>query len=698
MSETESGQKLNRQFNRLASETSPYLLQHKANPVDWYPWGDEAFARAQAEDKPILLSVGYAACHWCHVMAHESFENDEIGAQMNAQFVNIKVDREERPDVDALYMSALHTMGQQGGWPLTMFLTSDGKPFLGGTYFPPVPRYGAPAFPNVLTAVAKLYAKEREKVTNNVAAIADALEKQSGVPAKQNNGQHAGLYDLDQLDNLAENALGMIDFENGGTHGAPKFPQPMLLSFLWRAGQRADNDRMRRAVTVSLDHMCQGGIYDHLGGGFARYSTDERWLAPHFEKMLYDNAQLIELLGLVWAKTDNRLYEIRLRESIAWSCRELVTADGAFAGTLDADSEGEEGRFYVWTEDEIDRVLGADAALFKTIYDVQPAGNWEGHAILNRLHAMELLDDQQEMILAVARAKLFETRASRVRPALDDKILADWNGMMIAALAQASVLFDEPHWLAAAKRAYVFIITRMQAVVDDETRLRHSYRDGVTLNRDVIDDYAQMIRAALALHQATGEGRYLADAIAWEKVAEAHFWDKTDGGYFLSADDATDLMARTRNAFDNATPSGNGTMVDNLARLFYLTGDEAYRAKADTIVDIFTRYPPEHYINMPGVLMGFELLARSVQVVVIGAADGPARQRLVRAAARAGRAQMVLMQIEPGMNLPSSHAASGKDMIVVNGLACATAYVCIGQTCGMPVTDAGALTAQLTAI
>ncbi len=689
MSETESAQKL----NRLANETSPYLLQHKANPVDWYPWGDEAFAAAKAEDKPILLSVGYAACHWCHVMAHESFENDAIAAQMNALFVNIKVDREERPDVDALYMSALHSMGQQGGWPLTMFLTSEGKPFLGGTYFPPVPRYGAPAFPEILTAIAKLYASEREKVTGNVAAIADALTRQSGVPPKQ---QHVGLTNLDQLDHLAEHALDMMDMDNGGTKGAPKFPQPMLLSFLWRAGSRGGNEQLQRAVTIALDHMCQGGIYDHLGGGFARYSTDERWLAPHFEKMLYDNAQLIDLLGLVWAKIDNRLYEVRIRESIEWSLRELVTPDGAFAGTLDADSEGEEGRFYVWSKDEIDRVLGADADLFKRVYDVWPNGNWEGHTILNRLSAMELLSDDDEMILAVARAKLFEARAARVRPALDDKILADWNGMMIAALAQASILFDEPHWLTAAKHAYSFVLTHMQAVVKEETRLRHSYRAGVALDRDVIDDYAQMIRAALALYQATGEGRYLTEAIQWEEVCEAHFWDKADGGYFLSADDATDLIARTRNAFDNATPSGNGTMVENLARLYYLTGDEAFRTQAETIVDIFTRYPAEHYINMPGVLMGFEILARAVQVVIIGKADE--RQPLVQAAAKAGIAQMVLMQIEPDMNLPAHHAAAGKEMIAVDGLAHATAYVCIGQTCGLPLTDAAALAKQLSEI
>ena len=674
-------------FNRLANATSPYLLQHKSNPVDWYPWGDEAFAKAKAEDKPILLSVGYAACHWCHVMAHESFENETIAAQMNTQFVNIKVDREERPDVDALYMSALQSMGQHGGWPMTMFLTPDGKPFLGGTYFPPTPRYGAPAFPDVMNAVSKLYASEREKIDGNVAAIAQALARQSGVMEKK----HAGLYSLEQLDYIAEHALDMMDTERGGTQGAPKFPQVMLHKFLWHTGVRAGNAAVQRAVLISLINMCQGGIYDHLGGGFARYSTDEYWLAPHFEKMLYDNAQLIDLLGLVWSATGETLFEIRLRETIDWTLRELGTGEGAFASTLDADSEGEEGRFYVWSEAEIDHVLGEGAALFKKIYDVSAGGNWEGHTILNRLNEQALLSNEDEMILAVARAKLVDARSARVRPGLDDKVLADWNGLMIAALASASVLFDEPHWLATAKRAYTFVLTHMQTVVKDQTRLRHSYRDGVVLDRDVIDDYAQMIRAALALHQATGEGRYLAEAIAWEETAEAHFWDRNAGGYFLSADDATDLMARTRNAFDNATPSGNGTMVENLARLYYLTGDESYRKKAETIIDIFMRYPLEHYINMPCVMMGFELLAQAAQIVVIGTADDPMRMTMARTAMLAGIPQTVLMQIEPGVNLPANHPATGKEM--VDGRA--TTYVCVGQTCGLPLTDAAALKAYL---
>jgi uncharacterized protein YyaL (SSP411 family) len=663
--------------NRLAQEKSPYLLQHKANPVDWYPWGDEAFARARTEDKPILLSIGYAACHWCHVMAHESFEDETIAALMNELFVNIKVDREERPDVDALYMQALTMMTQHGGWPMTMFLTPKGEPFVGGTYFPPVERYGAPAFPHVLRTVAKLYAESRDKVTQNVSAVAQALERASQVQPKR----HAGLYDLGQLDALARDALQMLDEERGGFDGAPKFPQPVLYQFLWRTYRRSGNAAVGMAVTTLLTHISQGGIYDHLGGGYARYSTDAEWLAPHFEKMLYDNAQILELLGLVWASTGNQLFELRLLETVAWSVRELATRDGVFAGTLDADSEGEEGKFYVWTEAEVDAVLGADAAAFKRIYDVSAGGNWEGHTILNRLHHLSLGSDEEEAALAAARKKLLAARAKRIRPALDDKILADWNGMMIAALATTGAVVGEASWRNLAEGAYRFIKTHMMAA----GRFRHAWRDGQAVERDVLDDYAQMIRAALALYQVSSESAYLDDAIAWTKTCDAHFWDTTGGGYFLAADDAKDLVARTRSGFDNATPSGNGTMAENLARLYYLTGDESWRERAATVIDVFARIPPEHYINMPGILNAFGLLAGAVQVVVIGPAE--TRDELVQAAYRAGEPNLVLLQLDPDTALPDGHAASGKTM--VNGGA--TAYVCRGQTCGLPQTTTDGL-------
>jgi len=610
-------------------------------------------------------------------MAHESFEDEATAALMNELFVNIKVDREERPDVDALYMAALTMITQHGGWPMTMFLTPKGEPFIGGTYFPPVERYGTPAFPNVLRTVAKLYGESREKVTQNVKAVAEALERLSQVQPKR----HAGLYDLGQLDALARDALQMLDEDRGGFDGAPKFPQPVLHHFLWRAYRRAGNPAVGMAVTTALIHMSQGGIYDHLGGGFARYSTDADWLAPHFEKMLYDNAQLIELLGLVWAGTNNELFELRLLETVAWSVRELVTSDGVFAGTLDADSEGEEGKFYVWTEAEVDAVLGADAPAFKPIYDVSAAGNWEGHNILNRLQHLSLGSKEEEAALAASRRKLLAARGKRIRPGLDDKILTDWNAMMIAALATTGMVVGEASWQQLARGAYSFITTRMMA----NGRFRHAWRDGQAVQRDVLDDYAQMIRAALALYQTSSEGAFLNDALAWTKTCDAHFWDTVGGGYFLSADDAHDLVARTRSGFDNATPSGNGTMAENLARLYYLTGDESWRERATQVIDVFTRVPPEHYINMPGILNAFGLLAGAVQVVVIGPAA--ARLELVHAAYRAGEPNLVLLQLDPGTAVPDTHAAAGKTMVDDK----ATAYVCRGQTCGLPQTTVDGL-------
>src|SRR5437763_1960419 len=444
--------------NRLGEETSPYLLQHKDNPVQWQAWGPDALAAAKAEDKPILLSIGYAACHWCHVMAHESFEKPAIAAQMNERFINVKVDREERPDLDAIYQNALALMGEQGGWPLTMFLTPEGEPFWGGTY-------------------------------------------------------------------------------------------------------------------------------DHLGGGFARYSTDARWLAPHFEKMLYDNAELTSLLTLVWQETRDPLYAQRVAETIGWLEREMTHPEGGFYSSLDADSEGEEGKFYVWSEAEIDAVLGERAPLFKCLYDVTAEGNWEGHNILNRLNQPELADENTEAELAQCRALLLQARAPRIRPGLDDKILADWNGLMIAALVEAGLAFDHAGWIALATRAFAFIRGKMTG---EDGRLRHSWREGRARHPASVDDYANLSRAALAVHEATSDPVYLDQAKAWVAVLDRHYWDNAGGGYFFAADDTTDLIARAKTASDAAVPAGNGTMAGVLARLALLTGDDAYRRRAAAILGAFS--------------------------------------------------------------------------------------------------------------
>ena len=364
--------------NRLGEETSPYLRQHEDNPVHWWAWGDDAFAAAKNEDKPILLSVGYAACHWCHVMAHESFEASPIAGVMNRLFINIKVDREERPDVDAIYQKALATTGEQGGWPLTMFITPDGKPFFGGTYFPPEPRYGRPGFTEVLERVAIVYQNDRKTIEEQAGKITDHLNRREG-------GELNEPLSLASLDDAAARIIDHFDFVDGGLNGQPKFPMTDVFEFMWRAFCRSSEPKYKTAATLALDRICQGGIYDHLGGGFSRYSTDSTWLAPHFEKMLYDNAQLIDIMSLVWLETKSDLYKTRIEETIGWLTREMVGENGAFAATLDADSEGEEGKFYVWTETEIDAVLDGEAlSLFKDIYDVSEHGNWESKTILNR--------------------------------------------------------------------------------------------------------------------------------------------------------------------------------------------------------------------------------------------------------------------------------------------------------------------------
>ncbi len=669
--------------NLLANEASPYLLQHKDNPVHWHAWNRDALDRAKAENKPILLSVGYAACHWCHVMAHESFESGDIAKLMNELFVNIKVDREERPDLDGIYQTALALMGQQGGWPLTMFLTPDARPFWGGTYFPPSSRWGRPGFPEVLQAIAKTYRDDPEKIEKNVEALNGALENFS----KPDDASWAGIQSAEQIDGIAEAALRIVDPLSGGTRGAPKFPQPAFFNMLWRAWRRTGRDEFKQAVTVTLDNMCQGGIYDHLGGGFARYSTDEGWLVPHFEKMLYDNGQLLELLAYAWADTGSALYRARARETVEWLMREMLLDGGDFAGTLDADSEGGEGTFYVWREDEIDGLLGDGAEEFKQAYDVAPGGNWEGSTILNRLHDQTLPEPETEARLRAMRQTLWAARETRERPGLDDKVLADWNGLMITGLAVAGGVFAEPGWIAAARRAFQFVVAEM----DDGGRLRHSWRGGTAKPEDVLDDYAHMARAALALHQSTGEAAYLGHAETWTATANRRYWDEAGGGYFFSPDDAADLIVRTRTAFDNATPAGNGAMIDVLARLHHLTGNEDHRRRAEETARSFTASSSEQLINMPSALNGIETMTRAIQVAVIGDPAAAETVALADTARRAGRPNLVLSVTPPDAALPRNHPAAGKTR--VDGRP--AAYVCVGPACGLPQSSPEDLMAEL---
>jgi uncharacterized protein YyaL (SSP411 family) len=666
--------------NRLAGATSPYLLQHQHNPVDWWQWGLDALAEAKRANKPILLSVGYAACHWCHVMAHESFENDDTARVMNELFVNIKVDREERPDIDQIYMQALHLLGEQGGWPLTMFLTPAGEPVWGGTYFPPDARYGRPAFTDVLREVARLFREEPQKIEQNRAALLANLAMKARSAGKVVIGRK-------ELDAAARQLGNMIDAINGGIRGAPKFPQPAMLEMLWRAGQRTGDTRFFEVVELSLDRMCEGGIYDHLGGGFSRYSVDEKWLVPHFEKMLYDNAQLLELLALAFQRSGKALFRQRARETVEWLTREMTTKEGAFCASLDADSEGEEGKFYVWSLGEIGHVLGvADGEFFARHYDVTENGNFEGHNILNRLRRMDR-SEADEARLAGLRAKLLAARAKRVRPGLDDKVLADWNGLMIASLVNAGIALNEPSWLALAKRAFAFIADAMSK----GDRLGHSWREGRLLFPGLASDFAAMIRAALALYEATGEQPFLDIALRWQRALDAHYADTDTGGYYLTADDAEGLVLRPHSTADDATPNPNSVAAGNLVRLAMLSGDDQWRERADRLFDGILAAAQRNLFSHVALLNSLDLRLRAMEIVT----TGREYERFAQAALKLPFLDRIVLRAPRADALPKAHPAQAK---IAAATAETSAFICVGETCSLPVASVNDIAAMAAAM
>ena len=559
------------QPNQLGTETSPYLLQHAFNPVDWFPWGEEALSLAKQLDKPIFLSIGYSACHWCHVMEHESFENADIAKQMNDLFVCIKVDREERPDLDQIYMTAVQMMTGRGGWPMSVFLTPDLRPFFGGTYWPPSARTGMPGFRDILHGVADAWQNRRDDVLRGATELTDEV-----VRAASESLPRSGL-SLETLRGAMQQFLQRVDWQQGGFGGAPKFPHPMDLRVLLRSWQRFGEQEALDAVRLTLDKMANGGIYDQLGGGFHRYSTDAHWLAPHFEKMLYDNALLVQVYIEAFQAMGNQNDARVVRETLDYVLREMTQPQGGFYATQDADSEGEEGKFFVWTEEEVHSVLGPeDGRLFCYAYDVTSSGNWEGHNILNRPKAheqaakvLQVSPEELETVLARCRAKLFDVRAGRIAPARDDKVLVNWNGLMIAAMSQAATILGEPGYAAAASAAADFILNNMR---DAEGRLLHSFKDGQARFNAYLDDYACLIDGLVDLYQATFEPRWLGVALELAEQMLSRFEDPTAGGFFYTSIDHEQLVARVRDTQDNATPSGNGMAAYALARLGTLTG------------------------------------------------------------------------------------------------------------------------------
>jgi hypothetical protein len=614
-------------------------------------------------------------------MAHESFEDESTARVMNELFVNIKVDREERPDIDQIYMAALHHLGEHGGWPLTMFLTPDGEPIWGGTYFPKTSRYGKPAFVDVLREIARLFREEPDKIERNRAALMERLAAAARPAGTATIGRA-------ELDNAARQLGGLIDPVNGGTRGAPKFPQAALFECLWRAGLRTGETRYFAAVEITLDHICEGGIYDHLGGGFARYAVDERWLVPHFEKMLYDNAQLLELLAIAYRHTGKDLYRRRAYETVAWLEREMTTEEGAFCASLDADSEGEEGKFYVWSYDEVIRQLGIeDGEFFARHYDVTPAGNFEGHNILNRLKSPPVSDADETRLVAL-REKLLSVRATRVRPGLDDKVLADWNGLMIAALANAASMFDEPRWIELASRAFDVVAKAMTR----GDRLGHSWRASKLKFPGLASDYAAMIRAALALNEATGHRGFLDHALRWQQALDRDYTDAERGIYYLTAADAEGLVIRPAATTDEATPNHNAVAAQNLIRLAVLAGDDAWRDKADRLIAAVAPLIAENLYMHLAMLNAIDLRLRGAEIVVTG--QGGNAEALLAGARRLPPLDRIVLHAASADALPSKHPAREK----LNAAGAPQAFVCVGETCSLPVTDAAALDAAIEAM
>jgi uncharacterized protein YyaL (SSP411 family) len=669
--------------NRLQGEKSPYLLQHAENPVDWYPWGSDALERARREDKPILLSIGYSACHWCHVMAHESFENPDIAALMNELFVNIKVDREERPDLDAIYMEAVQALSGQGGWPLNVFLMPDGRPFYGGTYFPPVRRYGMPAWPEVLRGVFETYRDRHDDVLHNAAALAAYIRRsQSGAPS-----EHELSPDL--LASAYADLTNQCDRSAGGFGGAPKFPQPLALEFLLRMSRRLARPEAQEFVLFTLRRMASGGIYDQIGGGFHRYTVDGSWVVPHFEKMLYDNALLARVYLQAYQVSHEVFYASVADETLAYLLRDLRSPEGAFFSSEDADSEGEEGRFYVWTPEQVRAVLGDDLADVAALhFGVTPGGNFEAKTILTRsMPAQEIvrlrgLDVARvEGALGRARAQLLEARSRRVRPGTDMKILAGWNGLAIRALAEAGRVLRRPEYLSAAEHAADFVLTALRP----SGSLVRSYRDGPSAIPAFLEDYAFLLEALLSLYEVTHDLRWFDEATALAEQMIERFFDR-EHSLLYDTQEEGDLIVRPRSLFDNPIPSGNSSAVYGLLRLSNLAGDERYAGLAAQIIrgagDLLWRAPQA----FPYLLSAIDFYFGPVtQVAVIGQ-PGESRHLIHTIFDRyLPNAVIAVGEGERPALLQGRPRVAGKP----------TAYVCHHFSCQRPVTDAAALAEQL---
>ena len=671
--------------NRLATESSPYLKQHAANPVDWYPWGEDAFAAARATDRPILLSVGYAACHWCHVMAHESFEDPATAAVMNELFVNVKVDREERPDVDNIYMQAVQAMTGRGGWPMTVFLTPDGEPFYGGTYFPPVDAQGLPSFTRLMRSVANAWTTKRDAVHATTATLRE-LYANAAAPLTP-----SGKSGADTLKAAAATMLHLYDPEHHGFGGAPKFPQTMALDFLLRYGTRHGDERVLGVVTESFLAMARGGIHDQIGGGFARYATDREWVVPHFEKMLYDNALLVRLGVHLVQSTASAEIERVTRDTIKWLLREMTGPEGGMYSSIDADSEGEEGRYYVWSDAELRAVLGEQYAVAAIAYGITAHGNFDGQTILTAPLPMEIIAARLDCTVHEAEAKvsavrelLLAARSARARPETDHKRVGAWNGLMLSVLADAARVFNDATYLAAAERLSGFLVKEM--IVGD--RVARTWIDGVQKSPGFLEDQAAVAAGFLSLYQATGLIEALNVARALGSAMLRDFWDPEARSFYDTARDQASLITRPRDLSDNATPSGTSLACDVLLHLASLDGLPAYHAIVAHLLDAVAAPMTEHPLGF-GHWLGVtdRLVFGAVQVALIDGADGSSAMQ-----------DALRRMYVPTLVLARGPAKNSAPMLLADRPsigAAATAYVCRDSTCELPTTDAAEMSRQL---
>ncbi len=675
--------------NRLINETSPYLVQHAHNPVDWYPWCDEAFEKAKLEDKAILLSVGYAACHWCHVLAHESFENEAIAKLMNDNFINIKVDREERPDIDSIYMNAVQMMTGHGGWPMTVFMTPEGIPFYGGTYYPPTDRQGMPGFPRVLISIAEAYKEQRDQITSNAQTIIEQLNK-------LNEFTVADELNLDILDKAASGIMRAFDTENGGFGRAPKFPPAMVLSFLLRQSQRTNDNAMQAAVEMTLIKMAHGGMYDQLGGGFHRYSVDEKWLIPHFEKMLYDNALLSRIYLDAHLVTGSVFYQQIATEILDYVVREMLDASGGFYSSQDADSEGEEGKFFAWRPEEIVALLGAeDAPLFNRYFDVSAHGNFEHgtsalHIDTELTAVAKLLNVTPERLAAaITRGKqiLFEAREARIKPARDEKILTAWNGLMLRSFAEAARVLKRDDYLQIAINNAEFLTTQLKR----DGRLLRTHKDGQSKLNAYQEDYAYLMDGLLSLYEATFDERWFTEARELADTMLTLFWDESEGGFFFTSNDHEQLISRAKESYDNATPSGNSVAASALQRLAMFTNEARYRDYAEQTLKLLANQISRFPNAFGHLLCALDLsLSNAHEIAIIGDRNAADTNALVDA---------VFSRYVPNkvVACAASHEASTiqllSDRTQIDSKA--TAYVCHNYYCEAPVTEEKALAESL---